>query len=572
MKRCPQCNRVETDHALVYCRVDGAALISDSGAVGAASTEIETSILPHRTDADINRPTAPTTVLPESTSGTTRNLEKPKRRKTIVVVAIIAAVALGLAVVASTLVYLNLKKPASTAITSIAVLPFTNATGDKEIDFLSEGIAETLINSFTKIPELKVIARSTAFRYRGREGEPEVVGRELGVGSVLTGRLGQRGDTLSIQVDLINTSDGVQIWGNRYEGKSADIVNIQQRIASDVSAQLKLKLTGAQQQQIARTYTQNAEAYQHYLRGRYHWNRRTSDGMAQAVAEFQKAVQKDPAYAFGYVGLADAFVLQQEYGRGTSYETLSNSRAYALRALEIDPSLGEAHATLGLVAAYSYQWGEAESHFKKAMELTPRYATTYQWFHGTLRDTGREAEALQMILRAKELDPLSGIIGVNAGLTYAVTGDFKSAEEQLNRVIELDRGWWGGYFWLGLVHLQAGKTADALRNLEKGVEMNRSSRTLGTYGFTLAVSGRKAEALAVARELEQHYAGGGNYAVNIAAVYAGLSENEKAFEWLERAYADRNSELPRLRWYPHFETLRADTRCKELLKRMGLPE
>jgi tetratricopeptide (TPR) repeat protein len=340
----------------------------------------------------------------------------------------------------------------------------------------------------------------------------------------------------------------------------------------DVSQQLKLKLTGAQEKEISKTYTQSPEAYQHYLRGRYHWNRRISDAMVLAVVEFQKAVEKDPAYALGYAGLADAYLLQQEYGSGTSNETLSNARAYAQKALEIDPSLGEAHATLGLAAHYAYQWAEAESHFKKAIEMNPRHATAYQWYAATFRDRGRYPESLEIVLKARELDPLSGIIGVNTGLTYALNGDQRSAEEQFNRIIELDRSWWGGYFWLGLAELIAGKRENALRNLEKGVEMNRSSRTLGTYGYTLAVVGRKVEALTIARELERDYKRSGNFAVNIAAIYSGLGEKDTAFEWLDKAYEDRNSELTRLKWWPQAETLRSDPRFKEFLRRMNLPE
>lgn len=582
MKKCPQCGR-EYDLSMSFCLDDGSellygpasmdepktAILSEPPALAGGQFDGENPTRPfvHTTAAEGE----PRESLGDSTERQSHSADRAAKPQTGR-----ARLLVGLAVGVLLLVggflgyrYLN---DGGGQISSIAVLPFANATGDKETEFLADGIAETLINNFTKIPELRVTARSTAFRFRGREDEPKAVGSELSVDSMLTGRLMQRGDSLSVQVDLINTSDGSQIWGNRYDGKTSDIVTIQQRIATEVSQQLKLKLTGAQEKEISKTYTQNPEAYQHYLRGRYHWNRRTSDGLSLAVSEFQKAVERDPAYALGYVGLADAFVLQQEYGRGKSDESLANARAYALRALEIDPSLGEAHATLGLTAQYSYQWAEAESHFKRSIELTPRHATTYQWYAGALRDARREAEALENILKAKELDPLSGIIGVNAGLTYARTGDFISAEEQLKRVIELDRSWWGGHFWLGFAKLIAGHKEDALPYLAKGVELNRSSRTLGTYGFVLGAAGRKAEALAIARELEQNYDRGGNFALNIAAVYSGLGENDKALEWLEKGYADRNAEMTRLRWYPQFDPLRDDPRFKDLLKRMNLPE
>ncbi len=566
MKRCPQCGR-EYDKSMMFCLDDGAELL-----YGPASADEPATAILHATAPPGEAPTRTQVHLSEQTavlSAGTGDIVPQSRSldKRLVMVPI----ALAVLVLAGFVGY-RYFIPGGGQINSIAVLPFTNATGDMETDFLTDGIAETLINNFTKIPELRVTARSTAFRFRGREGEPMEVGRELKVGSMLTGRLMHRGDQLSIQVDLINTSDGAQLWGNRYDGRTSDLVSIQQRIATDVSQQLRLKLTGAQQQEISQTYTQNPEAFQHYLRGRHHWNRRTSDAMVAAVAEFQKAVEKDPAYALGYAGLADAYVLQQEYGSGTSNETISNARAFALKALEIDPSLGEAHATLGLASHYAYQWAEAESHFKKAIEMNPRHATAYQWYAATFRDMGRYPTSLEIVLKARELDPLSGIIGVNTGLTYALSGDTGSAEEQLKRVIELDRSWWGGHFWLGLVELIAGKRDDALRNLEKGVEMNRTSRTLGTYGFALAVSGRKGEALQIARELERDYKRAGNFAVNIAAIYSGLGEKDTAFEWLEKAYDDRNSELARLKWWPQTVPLRADPRFKSLLKRMNLPE
>ncbi len=354
-----------------------------------------------------------------------------------------AALALVILIGAVALLGYRYFASSSGQINSIAVLPFANATGDKETEFLSDGISETLINNFTRIPELKVTARSTAFRFRGREGEPKEVGRELGVGSVLTGKLLQRGDSVSIQVDLVNTSDGLQIWGNRYEGKVSEIVSIQQRIATDVSSQLKLKLTGAQTQQMSKTYTQNAEAYQAYLRGRYYWNKRTAEDIKKAVQEFQQAADKDPNYALAYVGLADCYVLLEEYEGTPSSESLPRAKAFALRALQIDDSLGEAHATLGLINHYSWQWAEAEKEFKRAIELNPNYPTVHHWYHINLRDTGRFDEALSEIKRAKELDPLSIIINLNVGILGMVKGDPNSAVEQNKKTIEFDPNYWG---------------------------------------------------------------------------------------------------------------------------------
>ncbi len=581
MKRCPQCNRVEADDSLAFCRSDGVALVSDLLAPGneagtarlgsgSPATEIDTSLLPHTTGAGIPRATGPSTVLPSNQpQASTSSAEFGEIKKHKLGVALGALMLLAVLGVGLWFFFL---RTSSEAINSIAVLPFTNATGDKEIDFLSEGIAETLINNFTKIPELKVTARSTAFRFRGREGEPKEVGRELGVGSVLTGKLLQRGDALTVQVDLINTSNGIQIWGNRYEGKSADIVSIQQRIATDVSSQLKLKLTGAQQQQVTKIYTQNSDAYQHYLRGRYYWNRRTADGMRMAISEFQQAVDKDPSYALGYSGLADSYMLLEEYAGARPKESLAKARVYVQKALEFDPSLGEAYAALGLINHYSLQFQEAESAFKRAIELNPNYPSAHQWYSGHLRDTGRLDEFLAEIKRAHELDPLSGIAGVNVGIAYVLKGDVNAAVSQLNRIIELDRNWWAGHTWLGLIYLKVGRNEEAVPLLKKSLELNRTNRTLGFLSFALASTGKRTEAMAILKESEELYAKGESNAFHIAGMYAGLGDKEQAFSWLEKAYEDRTGELVRVGWHPQFDSLRDDPRFKVIRKRMNLPD
>lgn len=460
----------------------------------------------------------------------------------------------------------------SKQIESIAVLPFANASGDREAEFLSDGIAETLINNFTKIPNLKVTARSTAFRFRGREDEPQAVGRELGVRAVLTGRVLQRGDSLSVQVDLIDAFDGAQIWGNRYEGKSADIVNIQRRIAADVSSQLKLKLTGAQAEQIAKTYTQNPQAFQHYLRGRYHWNKRTADDLKKGLQEFRAAADIDPNYALAYVGLADSYVVLEEYAGTPSSETLPAARAFIQKALQIDDSIGEAYATLGTLDRYEWRWADAEKNFLRAIELNPHYPTARHWFTTHLRDTGQIDRAFAEIKRAQELDPLSPAINANVGIIYIVKGDASAAFAQFNRIIELNPTSWVGHHWLGLAYLKFGLREEARAALEKSVELNRSPVTLSPLGSAYAATGREKEARNILNELREQYAKKQMIAYHIAGVYAALGEREQAFEWLEKSFQDRQSLLPIIRWHPQFDSLRDDTRFKDLLRRMNLPE
>nr|ART36319.1 C598 [uncultured bacterium] len=547
--------------------------------------ELERSVVPNRAtaNASLENPTqmnvsdaagvtksgraAATNSVTTSSSSLEYAITRAKNHK---VAAAIVGLVLLAAISAVGYIAFSSKDVSSNQINSIAVLPFVNASGDKETEFLSDGISETLINNFTKIPELKVAARSTAFRFRGREGDPKEIGRELGVGSVLTGKLIQRGESVSIQVDLVNTTDGLQIWGNRYEGKASDIVSIQQRIATDVSSQLKLKLTGAQAQQIAKTYTQNPEAYQHYLRGRYYWNKRTADDLKRGLQEFQQAADRDPNYSLAYVGLADTYVLLEEYAGIPSSESLPKARAFAQKALQIDSSLGEANATLGLINNRSWQWAEAEIEFKRAIELNPNYPTVHHWYSVNLRDMGRLDEALSEIKRAQELDPLSGIIGVNVALIYMNKNDYESAAEQLRKVVELDPNWWGAHYWLGVTHLKFGRNQEAIAELQKSVELsNRSSWPLCHLGYAYGFTGKRSEALAIQKELEEKYPKREAIAMQIAGVSAGLGDKDTAFTWLEKAAQDRSGDLPRITWHPPFASLRDDKRYNDIVRRMG---
>jgi len=568
MKRCPECRRDYYDDTLLYCLDDGNPLLE-----GPASVDEPATAILHSTAAPGEAPTrapihmtSPTAVLPSAPDDIVPIPSGLDKRL------LAAAFLFAIIVVGGFFGYRYFNVASSGQINSIAVLPFANATGDKEAEFLSDGIAETLINNFTKIPELKVTARSTAFRFRGREGEPLEVGRELKVSSMLTGRFMQRGDQLSIQVDLINTSDGAQIWGNRYEGKTSDIVSIQQRIATDVSSQLKLKLTGAQEQQIAKTYTQNPEAYQRYLRGRFYWNKRTGESLRTALDEFQAAASADPSYALAYVGLGDSYMLFPEYAGTPVNEVMPKAKAFAERALQIDPTLGEPHATLGLINHYLWEWDEADREFLRAIELNPNYPTVHHWFSNNLRERGDYKKALTEMRRAQELDPLSGIINVNLGILLALNGDIPAARAQLNRTIEMDRSWFNGYYWMGMIDVMDGRLSDSITNLQKSVELNKDAlRPRGMLGYSLGASGRRSEALELLKELENSNSGGVAAASNIATIYIGLGEKEKAYQWLEKGLQDKDIEISRSDWYPQFNSLREEPRFKELMQKVRKP-
>lgn len=544
MKRCPECRRDYYDDSLLYCLDDGSPLLEGPTSAQAVLEEPATAILHEtapqeeaRTRTQIHS-TEQAGAPPSSTGDSAERIHGFDKRL-IVVPLLVAIVALG-----GFLGYRYFRQAAADQINSIAVLPFANDTGDKEADFLAEGIAETLINNFTRIPELKVAARSTAFRFRGREGEPVEVGRELKVGSMLTGRVMQRGDQMSIQ----------------------------QRIATDVSSQLKLKLSGAQTEQVAKTYTQSPAAYQNYLRGRFHWNRRTGEDLQKALEYFQAAADADPDYALAYVGLADTYVLLPEYV-GTQFEEVEpKARLFAERALQIDQSLGEPHATLGLIHHYSWQWDAANREFERAIELNPNHPTSHHWYANNLRERGEYQRALAEIRRAHDLDPLSGIININLGILLALNGDMPASRAQFNRTIELDKNWFNGYFWRGMINIMDGRVAESIPDLQKSVELNRATRQVGLLGYALAATGRRSEALELAKELEDRYSNGTAAASNIAGIYIGLGEKEKAYEWLEKGFLDKDLEIIRIAWTPQFNPLRSDPRFKEFQQRVGGPQ
>src|SRR5437667_2817290 len=297
------------------------------------------------------------------------------------------------------------------AIQSIAVLPFTNASGNSDVDYLSDGITESLINSLSQIPNLSVKARSTVFHYKGKDVTPQQAGSELSVQAVLNGRVMQHGDQLTLSLELVDARTGDQIWGEQYNRKTTDLAALQSEIARDVSNKLRTKLSGAEEQRVTKSYTANAEAYQLYLKGRFYWNKRTIDDFNRAIPNFQQAIDKDPNYALAYSGLADSYALLAVFGVVPPKDLMPQARAAATKSLALDDSLAEAHASLGEIMAY-YDWdfSGAEREFRRAIDLNPNYATAHQWLAEEISVLRGHEEALAEIRRALELDPLSLII------------------------------------------------------------------------------------------------------------------------------------------------------------------
>ena len=583
MKRCPACKRVEPDDALTFCRADGTLLVAYSGPVtpdagtvkfGSApvASEVETSVLPHHTaDAGISRPTAPTTVLDrQQTIGKTRGLSKSSRRKvwlfsvgSIVVIAVFA----------SAYVYLSRGKTAATK-NSIAVLPLVNASNDSNTDYLSDGISEALINSLTELQQLRVVARSTAFRYKGRDVDPQQVGRELNVQTVLMGRVRQLGDTLNIQVDLVDATTGAQLWGAEYERKLSDVLSMKQAIAREVTDKLRLRLSGEDQQRLVRRDTTNSEAYQFYLRGRFYWNKRTAEGLQKAIEQFQQAIDKDPSYALAYSGLADAYTTLPGYSATPASEVAEKAKAAASRAIELDPNLAEAHASLAnIMMGLNSDSAGAEKEFQRAIQLNPNYPSAHHWYALLLAFQGRSDEAKKEILRAQQLDPLSLIINRTVGDVFFWAREYDQALEQFKKTIEIDANFPPAHEDLAMIYGIKGRYTEAIPEMNKAIAFNgRLPHYVAVLGYIHAISGHKVEAQKmidelITREKTEHVA-----PADVALVYAGLGDKEKAFERLEEAITKgAKSTKSDLKVGPPWDGLRSDPRFGELLRRAGLP-
>jgi TolB-like protein/tetratricopeptide (TPR) repeat protein len=563
MKRCPECGRDYNDDSLSFCLDDGSELL-----FGPASDESATAILPSAalpgdspTRAQI-RTTEKTAILPSGVADTPKAQGFDKRL-------LLAPLALAVIVLGGLFSYRYIT-PAK-QIESIAVMPFVNESGNADVEYLSDGMTETLIKNLSQVPNLAVKSRSTVFYYKGKETSPKKIGEELGVQAVLLGRVGGRGDDLKLSLELVNTQTQDVIWTEQYDSKHSNLVSLQSEIAKDVSTKLKSKLSGADEAKVTKAAAANPEAYQAYLKGRYYWNRRTAETLKKAIEQFKIAADRDPNFALAYVGLAECYAIQNEYSGIPFSETLPQAKAYAERAIAIDGQLAEPHATLGLINEYLWNWTEAEREHKRAIEINPNYATAFQWYSDFLRGTGRFDEAAEMIKRAQEIDPLSSVIAREVSIIYQIQNHHQASTDISLKIIDLDPDFSPAYQYLGLSYLKLGRTAEGIAALEKAAELsNRAGLQLGDLGYGYAVTGKRAGAMGIVKELEEKYVKKEANPQNIAVVYAGLGDKDKAFEWLETAFHTKG-DLSYLKWAIPFEPLRDDQRYKDLLKRMGLP-
>ena len=458
----------------------------------------------------------------------------------------------------------------STAIESIAVLPFVNASADPNLEYLADGIAEGLISSLSQLPNLAVISRSAVFRYKGKEVDPQAVGRDLRVQAVLMSRLMQRGDTLTISTELVDVRDNRQIWGEQYNRKPADLIAVQEDITTDVMDQLRVKLTGQQKAALTKRHTQSTDAYQLYLRGRFQWNKRSLDGFRAAIAHFQQAVEKDPNYAVAYAGLADCYVLLGVYGEIPNRDAYPLAKAAAVRALELDETLAEAHASLGRsIIAHDWDWAAARREFERALQLNPNYATAYYWYSYYDMAMGDLDEAARKMKRAVDLEPLSLNMNAEMGRVLLYQRQYDAAIEQQRKTLQMDPNFNIARQLLAMAYLHKGRFAEALETSSHVVATNR-------HGFVMARAhvrlGNRPLAQRVASDMEALGRSRHVPANVIANAYIGLDDRERAFQWLEKAFQDRSLRPDFMRVDPVYDDLRADPRFRDLLRRAGLPQ
>ena len=489
------------------------------------------------------------------------------KRHKLATATVVASLVLGTVVVG---MYLN-RRGTDVAIDSIAVLPFVNQNREPDTEYLSDGLSESITNSLSQLSNLRVIPSPSVARYKMKDIDAITAGKELGVRAVLTGRILQRGDSLTVNVTLIDVRDNKQIWGQQYNRKVADALDVQQTISRVISERLRTELTGEEQKQLKKRDTSDPEAYRAYISGRYYWNKRTAGNVKKAMEQFQLAADKDPNYALAYVGLADCWVTLVEYAGASTSDSVRKAIGLAERALQLDPSLGEAHASLG----WSYgpglwQWEKSESEFRRAIELSPNYPTAHQWYGLLLRDLGRFDEAKVEIKRAQELDPVSLIIGQVAAQNYLIEGDTSRALQEAKRLAELDPNYPRGLEVLGWIYLKQGRNSEAVATLQKALAAGGDRRILGSLGYMLATSGRKTEALNLLKEIQAKYERHEALAKDVAGVYAGLGDKDQVFVWLEKDFEARAGPLSRIKWEFPFEPVRSDPHFADLLRRMGL--
>jgi serine/threonine protein kinase/Tfp pilus assembly protein PilF len=530
-----------------------------------SAAEIGADLKRFKRDTDSTGVTAATAAVPNAA---------PPARNSKLRMGVLAA-GLSIVVVLALALLFGIRHEKEVSMDSVAVLPFVNATGNPEVEYLSEGITQDLVHTLSQISSLKVVSLMSVYRYKGRNIQPQAVAQDLGVHTILTGRMVQQGDTVSISTELIDAEHDRQIWGKQYQRKLTDMTSLQPDITRDIAENLKLKLSGAQQSIVAQRPTQNSEAYQLYLQGRFYWNRRTAGGVSKAIDYFQQAIAKDPNYALAYTGLADSY-----YSLGRNSAALSpkeagaKARQAADKALEIDPVLGESHASLAnVLLVFEWDFPGAEREFKRAIDLNSAYPYAHQWYAELLYATGRYEESIQENRKAVALEPFTPILRVNLGLSLMFARQLAEAEQQFRKTLDMDPNYPIAHYGYAQTLILQRRFDEAVTEMEKASQsIPESSYYRGYLGYAHAKAGKTAEARKILGELIE--AAKTKYVswLGIADIYAGLGEKDHTFAALELAYQQGDTRMDTLRARTELDSSWADDpRFPELLKKIGLP-
>jgi len=563
MKRCPECRRDFYDDTLSYCLDDGTPLFD-----GPANDEPSTVLLPSSPERSDEPATNIIAELISGAAGLNPGRKSNHRLVWLSVLVLVFLIPLG------GFIGYRYLSPAS-HIESIAVMPFLNESGNPDVEYLSDGMTETLISNLSQIPNLSVKARSSVFRYKGKELGLQAIGQELGVQAILTGTVVQRGGNLVLHIELVDAVTENALWSSDYKSPMTDLLDLQSEIASDVSQRLKAKLSSADKQKLERNYTDNPEAYQLYLKGRFYWNKRTADENKKAVEYFEQAIALDPTYALAYAALADSYILLLP--SITREERFSKARAAAMKALEIDETLGEAHTALAEVEVDAWNWASAERGFKRAIELNPNYPTARHWNAELLSRLGRHDEAIREIKRALELDPLSIPINMMVGHVLMMARRYDEAIEQFKKTLEMDRNFSLATGWLSRTYIYKGMYEQAITELEKRPQgagqqaevRERQRQYLAELKDAYKSSGEKGFWERELAHITLRQARGENVRPHrMAEIYSNLGDNDKAFEWLEAVVKERGGD-GYLKVDPAYDPVRNDPRFQELLRKSG---
>jgi serine/threonine protein kinase/Flp pilus assembly protein TadD len=464
-----------------------------------------------------------------------------------------------------------IRQSSGRTVDSLAILPLSNDGADAEMEYLGDGITESIINSLAQLPQLRVIPRSTVFRYKGQQIDPEEIGKKLGVRAVLTGRILQLGDSLVVKTELVDVANQTQLWGEQYRRPFTDIFALQEEISQEISAKLRLQLTGEDREKLVKRYTDNTEAYHLYLKGRYHVHKRTPEWIKKGIESFLKAIDLDPNYALAYAGLAEAYgFLASSTGGQPPREAYPKAKAAAMKALELDETLGEAHCTLGFFRLlYDWDFTAAEVEYQRAIELSPNFANAWDGLGFYFKATGQREASIRACQRAQELEPLSLFITLSLGWAYYFARQYDRAMDQGRKSLDMDPNFGFAYWHRGMACIQQKKYGDAVIALRKAISLSGPATTFISYlGYANARLGKEREARQMIAQLERVSKRQYVSSYFIAVIYLGLGDLDQTFEWLEKAYEERSGFLAFIKVEPMLDALRGDPRFKALAEKI----